>query len=93
MPFYEYECARCGCRFERRNTIKDRYTADCPSCGSSVCRLLVSLSDFRMEQPITVRRSDGSILDQKPRGGAVPPPSPPTPEQRDKEYYDRGLLR
>ena len=84
MPLYEYECNECACRFEHTNTIAGRNNIVCPRCGSSA-RLLVSLSNFRMEEPATIRYADGRIFDQKPRGGAVAPPRLPTPEQRDKE--------
>ena len=83
MPFYEYECTECGSRFEQRNTMGSRHTATCPNCGG-LAGLLISLSNFYMEQPVTVRRSDGSIFDQKPRGGAIPEPRRPTPEERDR---------
>ena len=84
MAFYEYECTKCKLRFEQRQTMDNRYNPTCPQCRSPV-RLLISLSDFRFEQPCTIRYSDGRIFDQKPRGGAIPPPRIPTPEMRDRE--------
>lgn len=82
MPLYEYECTE-GHRFEEFHSIADRYNVRCPKCMSSV-KLRPSLASFRMEQMATIRYADGSIYDQKPSGGAVPPPQRPTPEQRDK---------
>lgn len=92
MAQYEYECTECKLRFEQRRTMDSRYDATCPKCGSSA-RLLISLSDFRFEQPCTVRYADGRIHSQIPRGGAVPPPRPPSPEQVDKEQsLQRGEI-
>ena len=83
MPLYEYECGS-GHRFEEWHRIEDRHNVTCPLC-SQPARLRISLSSFRMEEMATIRFADGRIYDQKPRGGAVPPPRKPTPEQRDRE--------
>jgi putative FmdB family regulatory protein len=40
MPTYEYECASCGHRFERRQTITADPITFCPGCGGKVHRLL-----------------------------------------------------
>ena len=39
MPLYEYECPECG-RFERIQKFSDPILTDCPTCGSSVEKLL-----------------------------------------------------
>lgn len=41
MPVYEYECGKCGLRFERRQAMTDISLTECPECGGTV-RLLVS---------------------------------------------------
>jgi putative FmdB family regulatory protein len=41
MPVYEYECEKCGLRFERRQAMSDMSITECPECSGSV-RLLVS---------------------------------------------------
>jgi putative FmdB family regulatory protein len=40
MPAYEYECADCSRRFERRQKISEPPIASCPECGGSVKRLI-----------------------------------------------------
>jgi len=40
MPIYEYECTRCGHRFEVKQRFSDDPVATCPTCGNSVRRLL-----------------------------------------------------
>lgn len=40
MPTYEYECQKCGHRFEQFQNMNDRPLKTCPTCGGSVCRLL-----------------------------------------------------
>jgi putative FmdB family regulatory protein len=44
MPLYEYECGRCGQRFERLVSIsKARQGTDCPNCRSRSVRRLMSV--------------------------------------------------
>jgi len=40
MPTYEYECASCGHRFERFQSITATPIKLCPKCGKNVRRLL-----------------------------------------------------
>jgi len=39
MPIYEYECRKCGHRFERIQKISDRRVRTCPQCRGRVDRL------------------------------------------------------
>lgn len=40
MPIYEYECRKCGHRFERIQKFSDRKVRTCPECKGRVDRLL-----------------------------------------------------
>jgi len=40
MPTYEYECRKCGLRFERRQPMTDPPLAECPECLGEVRRLI-----------------------------------------------------
>jgi putative FmdB family regulatory protein len=41
MPTYEYECPKCGHRFERFQSITDKPVKTCPKCkGRKVKRLI-----------------------------------------------------
>lgn len=40
MPIYEYECKKCGERFEELQKMNDAPLKSCPKCGGSVSRLL-----------------------------------------------------
>ncbi len=40
MPTYEYECAKCGHRFEKFQAITARPLATCPRCKGRVKRLV-----------------------------------------------------
>ena len=34
MPIFEYECVKCGCRFEKLQKDGSTGVPDCPTCGS-----------------------------------------------------------
>ena len=40
MPIYEYECRKCGERFERIQKFSDRVVRTCPECKGRVDRLV-----------------------------------------------------
>lgn len=39
MPTYEYECKKCGKRFEEFQNINDEPLESCPTCAGPVSRL------------------------------------------------------
>ena len=40
MPLYEYQCQKCGHRFERIQRFSDAMVKKCPECGGKVEQLL-----------------------------------------------------
>jgi len=36
MPLYEYECTKCGHRFEKIQKFSDKMITKCPECGGRV---------------------------------------------------------
>ena len=42
MPLYEYECDKCGDRFERIQRLSDDPVKTCPECGGAVEKLMSS---------------------------------------------------
>ena len=40
MPTYEYECQKCGHRFERFQLISEKPLRNCPKCAGRVKRLI-----------------------------------------------------
>jgi putative FmdB family regulatory protein len=49
MPFYEYECPKCGYHDEVLQKINDKPLQKCPSCGKSGLRKLMSAPVFRLK--------------------------------------------
>ena len=40
MPLYEYECKKCGHRFEKIQKFSDRMVRKCPECGGQVEQMI-----------------------------------------------------
>jgi putative FmdB family regulatory protein len=40
MPLYEYECKKCGHRFEKIQKFSDKMVKKCPECGGQVEQLI-----------------------------------------------------
>jgi putative FmdB family regulatory protein len=49
MPFYEYECARCGHTLEAMQKISDPALRRCPGCGKLALKKLMSPPVFRLK--------------------------------------------
>src|SRR5271166_5765676 len=40
MPLYEYECKKCGHRFEKIQKFSDKMVKKCPDCGGAVEQMI-----------------------------------------------------
>jgi putative FmdB family regulatory protein len=40
MPLYEYQCAKCGHRFEKIQKFSDKMVKKCPECGGKVEQMI-----------------------------------------------------
>ncbi len=49
MPFYEYECQKCGHKLEAMQKISAPPLRKCPDCGKSALRKLMSSPVFRLK--------------------------------------------
>ncbi|MBN2399599.1 MAG: zinc ribbon domain-containing protein [Candidatus Aminicenantes bacterium] len=49
MPTYEYECLKCGWKFERRQSIHEGPVRECPRCHGRVQRLVSGGGGFIMK--------------------------------------------
>ena len=49
MPFYEYQCTKCGHDEEVLQKISDKPLKKCPACGKSAMQKKVSAAAFRLK--------------------------------------------
>jgi len=49
MPIYEYECQSCRHRLEKLQRISDEPLTDCPECGATALKRLISAAGFRLK--------------------------------------------
>src|SRR5450631_3635735 len=49
MPFYEYQCQRCGHHLESMQKISDPPLRKCPECGKATLTRLMSAPVFRLK--------------------------------------------
>ncbi|HMB58361.1 MAG TPA: zinc ribbon domain-containing protein [Xanthomonadales bacterium] len=49
MPIYEYRCQQCGHELEKLQRMSDDALTDCPECGKSTLRRLISAAGFRLK--------------------------------------------
>lgn len=49
MPIYEYECTSCSHHLEVFQKINDALLSECPECGKSSLRKLISAAAFRLK--------------------------------------------
>jgi len=47
MPMYEFECAQCGARFEELMDASAETSPECPGCGASSAKRLMSAGSVR----------------------------------------------
>ena len=49
MPIYEYQCCECGYQTEVLQKISDEPVKDCPECGKSAMKKMVTAAAFRLK--------------------------------------------
>jgi putative FmdB family regulatory protein len=49
MPIYEYRCNACEYELEKLQKMSDEPLTDCPACGQSELKRLISAAGFRLK--------------------------------------------
>ena len=97
MPTYEYECQKCGHRFEEFQSMKDAPLAKCPQCKGKLKRLIGAgagllfkgsgfyTTDYRSSGYSEKKKKDAGAAPPPPSGGAKEPAKPaPVPAKEGK---------
>jgi putative FmdB family regulatory protein len=75
MPLYEYQCKKCGHRFEKIQKFSDKPIKKCPECGAAVEQVISApavqfkgsgwyVTDYA-KKPSASTSSDGGSKDSK----------------------------
>ncbi|MDP2728414.1 MAG: zinc ribbon domain-containing protein [Dehalococcoidia bacterium] len=86
MPIYEYECDRCACRFEQRQSISDDPVRVCPKCAGTVRRLIQLVG-------VVFKASGFYITDNRPKpsdDGGEKKTTEVTPTKTNKQQDESG---
>jgi len=90
MPTYEYECQKCGHRFELFQSITDKPRKSCPKCRGRVKRLLGTgagiifkgsgfySTDYRKPSYTEAAKKEGGAPVSKPEAKESVTPKPST---------------
>jgi len=94
MPLHEYECKKCGHRFERIQKFSDPPVKKCPECGGKVEQLLsapaVQFKGSGWYVTDYARKSSGSSASGSDSGSKSDSASDSTESKdRDRESKDR----
>ena len=90
MPFYEYQCQRCGHHLEAMQKVSDRPLKKCPKCGKPTLTRLMSAPVFRLKGGgwyETDFKSDG---EGKRNLADKPDPAAPKDDKKDKATTEAG---
>ena len=49
MPIYEYRCDSCGHQFDALQKLSDDPLRDCPECGESALKKMLSAPSFQLK--------------------------------------------
>jgi putative FmdB family regulatory protein len=78
MPLYEYQCKKCGHRFEKIQKFSDKMIKKCPECGGSVEQMISAPA-------VQFKGSGWYVTDYGKQGSAAPASSSSESESSAKE--------
>ena len=64
VPIYEYQCDSCSHRLEKLQKMSDAPLTECPACGASTLKKLVSAAAFRLKRRL-VRKPTSRLAARK----------------------------
>ena len=76
MPLYEYQCKKCGHRFEKIQKFSDKMVKKCPDCGGAVEQMISApavqfkgsgwyVTDYAKKSQASSSSSDGGSKESK----------------------------
>ena len=78
MPLYEYQCRKCGHRFEKIQKFSDKMIKKCPECGGQVEQMISAPA-------VQFKGSGWYVTDYGNKGSGAPASSSSESESSAKE--------
>ena len=96
MPLYEYQCRKCGHRFERIRKFSDPPLKKCPECGGAVKQLMSApavqfkgsgwyVTDYARKGKAASGSGDGAGGEAAAKAGEKPQPKTETKKPEKKK--------
>lgn len=89
MPTYEYECDKCGHRFEKFQSIKARSVKTCPACKKPAVRRLIGAGGAIIFKGSGFYATDYRS-DEYKRAASADKPSESTADKKDEKTSSDG---
>ena len=77
MPLYEYQCKKCGHRFEKIQKFSDKMVKKCPDCGGPVEQMISA--------PAVQFKGSGWYVTDYPKKSAASPSEGGSKESKKEE--------
>jgi putative FmdB family regulatory protein len=96
MPLYEYQCEKCGHRFEKIQKFSDKMVKKCPECGGKVEQMISApavqfkgsgwyVTDYANKSRVPPAESGGSETKKEDKPKSDDSPKGATKESTSKE--------
>ena len=88
VPLYEYQCPKCGCRFERIQKFSDPDPKKCPNCGAGKLERLLHAPAVQFKGTgwyVTDYARKGGAEASKKEGHAVESSAAPAKDKEKSE--------
>jgi putative FmdB family regulatory protein len=81
MPLYEYQCTKCGHRFEKIQKFSDKKIKKCPECGGPVEQVISA--------PAVQFKGSGWYVTDYAKKSSAPAPSDGAKESKDSKKEEK----
>lgn len=81
MPLYEYQCKKCGHRFEKIQKFSDKPIKKCPECGGAVEQMITA--------PAVQFKGSGWYVTDYAKKSAAPASSSDSKDSKEAKKEDK----
>ena len=101
MPLYEYQCMKCGHRFEKIQKFSDPHIKKCPECGGAVEQMISApavqfkgsgwyVTDYAKSSSGSAAGKNGSESDSSAKPAETAETKAETKSEKPEKKHDHG---